>query len=98
MTTSDTLIAPATERPQLTLFDMCDSCGFTEYISDITGSLTQVAQARAYVLVQLPSGSTLSFCKHHYERMEPSLLASGAIVADDKRGELEVKPGVSAAS
>ena len=75
---------------ELTLFDYCDA--------EDGSSAEGVPLARAYVLVQLPSGTYLAFCKHHYERMEASLLAAGAIVVDDKRADLEVKPGVSAAS
>jgi hypothetical protein len=68
----------------LTLFDYCDKgCSVA---------------ARAYVMVQMPSGNTLAFCKHCYESLEAVLLARGAVVVADIRHELGVAPGVSAAS
>ena len=95
------LLTPAAllaETVKLTLFDRCDSPGVKHILESKHRENHPSCQERAYVLVQLPSGLTLTFCKHHYERNEAILLASGAVVVDDTRSDLEVKPGVSAAS
>lgn len=65
----------AINQTPLTGNDMCDRC--------------RVAQA--YVRVELPGDLELLFCKHDYERAEPSLLAAGAAVYD-QRADLEPKP------
>lgn len=97
---NDTLVPVAAnpERVKLTMFDRCDSPGVTHQLALHHRDEHPSCQERAYVLVQLPSGFHLTFCKHHYERQEVALLTSGAIVVDDTREDLEVKPGVSAAS
>jgi hypothetical protein len=101
---NDTLI-PATATapettPKLTLHDVCDSSGVKHQMAPKHREEHPDcgATSRAYVLVQLPNGFDLRFCKHHYERYEVSLMSAGAVVLDDHREDLEVKPGVSAAS
>ena len=99
---NDVLEVPATdtERPKLTLHDVCDAAG----VKAITAPRHREehpdcgATSRAYVLVQLPNGFDLRFCKHHYEQKELALMQAGAVVLDDTREDLVVKPGVSAAS
>jgi hypothetical protein len=90
----------AVATTKLTLHDLCDSSGVKHGLSrhhheehPSCGSTS-----RAYVLVQLPNGFDLRFCKHHYEKYEVSLMTSGAVVLDDNREDLMVQPGVSAAS
>jgi hypothetical protein len=95
----DTLAVPVMETPKLTLHDVCDSSGVKHLLESkhhweypSCGNTN-----RAYVLVQLPNGFDLRFCKHHYEKNELGLLTAGAVVLDDQRETLEVKVGVSAA-
>lgn len=98
---NDVLEAPAeVERPKLTMHDVCDSPGVKHQTAPKHRQEHPDcgATSRAYVLVQLPSGFDLRFCKHHYEGYEVALMAQGAVVLDDTRETLEVKPGVSAAS
>lgn len=72
---------------QLTLMDVCDACG---YVADVPAHPSAVS--RAYVLVTLPSGRSLTLCGHHYAEHELALAASGAVVTDDRRDLLTVKP------
>lgn len=59
----------------LTLKDRCDACG---------------AAAKSIVLLE-SGGSELMFCKHHLQRHEPALVASGArvFVQQDEAQKLE---------
>lgn len=80
---------------KLTMWDRCDAPGVK---APISVTVNPGCEERAYVLVQFPGGLDLAFCKHHYEAKELVLMSAGAIVVDDNRSDLEVKPGVSAAS
>lgn len=87
--------AQALKETKLTLHDLCDAPG----VKAVTAPRHREefpdcgATSRAYVLVQLPNGYDLRFCKHHYESYEVSLMSAGAVVLDDQRGMLEVKLG-----
>lgn len=39
--------------------------------------------ARAYILMQMPSGFDLMFCNHHGSSHSPALMAQGAVVLVD---------------
>jgi hypothetical protein len=43
---------------------------------------TRACGAQAFFRVSLPSGSSLTFCWHHFHKNEPALLVAGAIVDD----------------
>jgi hypothetical protein len=74
----------------LTLTTPCDRCGNVESgAAEATFAPSPVA--RAYVLVTLPSGRSLTFCAHHYAAHELALVAAGGIVTDDQRNALDVK-------
>jgi hypothetical protein len=85
---------------KLTLHDLCDSSGVRHQLErkHHEDHPSCGSTSRAYVLVQLPNGFDLRFCKHHYEKFEVALLTSGAVVLDDQRETLTVKVGVSAAA
>lgn len=71
--------------PELTMLDTCDPCGYTD----------GVAVARAYVRV-VKDGKDLLFCGHHFVKHGGDLLAGGWTVHEDRREQLDVKPGASA--
>lgn len=93
-------LAPPPEVTGLTLsnFDTCDAPG----IKSLSGAREVIdypdCGQQAYVRVVMCNGFELDFCKHHYEKYALSLVSAGAMFVDDKRKDLEVKPGVSAAS
>lgn len=94
---TDTLTKPV-QLPKLTIWDRCDTKG-VRHITAASHHLSYPScQERAYVLVMFENGFDLAFCKHHYEVQELALMQSGALVVDDKRSDLEVKPGLSAAN
>lgn len=45
-------------------------------------------EAQAYVRVSI-AGSTLDWCRHHYNEHEAALIAKGAKVITDQRSQLE---------
>ena len=74
-----TALAPApavTVDHSFTFGDYCDRCD---------------GAAHAMVKVEMPSGSHLLFCGHHYKRYEENLTAQGAKVVHDIRETLTVK-------
>lgn len=95
---NDVLSKPAPKLPKLTMFDRCDNQGVRDPKVHNHHEDHPSCQERAYVLIMFENGFDLVFCKHHYEVNEMALLQAGAVVVDDNRSDLEVKPGVSAAS
>lgn len=51
--------------------------------------------AQAFVLIELATQALL-FCKHHFERHEPALVAQGVRVVVDDRHKINQRPGGSA--
>lgn len=66
----------AVVTPMLTPHDRCDAGDIQE----------------ARVRVKMPDGGTLQFCKHHFEKHEIGLMAAGALVEQDDRAKLLVRP------
>lgn len=96
--TSQAVAETTTLEPlKIELADVCDQCGYTDYISDIHGRLIQVGQSQAFVAVRLPGGGTLKLCGHHYGRNEAALAERGAEILDE-RGKINAKNESSAAS
>ncbi len=70
------LTSPETEVPTVETLKVADRCD-------------ELCNAQAYVRVLLPlHGMELSFCKHHFEENELSLMAKGAVVIEDIRAQL----------
>ena len=86
------------QLPKLTMWDRCDNKGVRDQKVNKHHEDYPGCQERAYVLVLFSTGFDLAFCKHHFEWNELALLQAGAVVVDDNRADLEVQPGVSAAS
>lgn len=90
MTPTETTAPPVTATyAPLTAHDACDQCGYVE--ADTVTLDRYVAVAVARVRWLMPSGLDLVLCGHHSHADELALIAQGAVIVTDQRGDLLVK-------
>lgn len=53
-------------------------------------------RAQAFVRVENKAGHDLVLCSHHYRKFEADLFLQGFKPTEDERGEVNLKPSISA--